>query len=58
MAKYSFNSVERFTVYITYGEKCYICAAPVDLQSMQVDHIIPESLGSVAVSSSAVEIQR
>ncbi|PTE08822.1 hypothetical protein C9427_19390 [Mesorhizobium helmanticense] len=31
-------------VYTAHGEKCYICTRPVDFQSMQVDHIIPETL--------------
>ena len=28
----------------THGARCYLCTKPIDLQSFQVDHIIPESL--------------
>jgi len=44
MAKYSFSDAQRFAIYVTHGEKCYLCSQPIDLSSMQVDHIIPESL--------------
>lgn len=44
MAKYSFSSAQRYAVYTSHNEKCYICNTPIDLQSMEVDHIIPESL--------------
>lgn len=45
MIKRSFTPAERFAVYVTHGEKCYLGGEPLDLQSMVVDHIIPESLG-------------
>jgi hypothetical protein len=32
-------------VYVTHDEKCYMCKKPIDLQTMEVDHVIPESLG-------------
>ncbi|MEE1569438.1 MAG: hypothetical protein V1255_05940, partial [Alphaproteobacteria bacterium] len=35
---------QRFAIYVTHGERCYLCYAPIDLKTMQVDHIIPESL--------------
>lgn len=44
MSKYSFSQSERFAVFTTHGPKCYICGCPVDLQTMHVDHIIPEDL--------------
>lgn len=44
MSKYSFSQAERYAVYTTHSAKCYICSEPVDLQSMHVDHIIPEAL--------------
>lgn len=44
MNKYKFKTSERFAVYVTHLEKCYLCTKPVDFQSMQVDHVIPESL--------------
>jgi hypothetical protein len=44
MSKYTFSSAERFAIYVTHGERCYMCSTPVDLKSMQVDHLIPEDL--------------
>ncbi len=44
MTKYNFSSSERYAVYTVHGEKCYLCRKPIDLDSMQVDHLIPESL--------------
>lgn len=44
MSKYQFNSHERYAIFTVHHEKCYLCTKPLDLQSMQVDHIIPESL--------------
>lgn len=44
MSNYIFSDSERFAVYVTHGEKCYMCKKAIDLQSMHIDHIIPESL--------------
>jgi len=44
MSKYSFSQSERFAVFATHGPTCYICRCPIDLQTMHVDHIIPEHL--------------
>lgn len=44
MSDYKFNANERYAVYAAHNEKCYLCKAPIDLQSMEVDHVIPESL--------------
>ncbi len=44
MSKKVFTSAERYAVFTAHGEKCYMCHEPVDLLSMQVDHIIPEAL--------------
>lgn len=44
MSKYNFNSSERFAIFITHGEKCYLCNEPITLKTMEVDHLIPESL--------------
>lgn len=44
MSKYTFSNAERFAIYVTHGERCYLCSTPVDLKSMQVDHVIPEYL--------------
>lgn len=34
----------RFALWDVYEGRCYICANPVDLSAMHVDHIIPEIL--------------
>lgn len=44
MSDYKFNDRERYAVYMIHGSKCYMCKKPIDLGSMHVDHIIPESL--------------
>lgn len=44
MRKQGFTAAQRWAVWIVHGEKCYLDGHPIDLQSMQVDHIIPESL--------------
>jgi 5-methylcytosine-specific restriction endonuclease McrA len=44
MSKYNFSNEERYAIYTVHGEKCYLCNIPIDLKSMQIDHIIPESL--------------
>jgi hypothetical protein len=44
MTKRGFNPAERYAVFTVHGEKCYMCTCPLDLWSMQVDHVIPETL--------------
>jgi len=44
LAKYSFTPFQRYAVYTVHGEKCYLCSKPIDLKTMEIDHIIPESL--------------
>lgn len=44
MSKYSFSSFERYAVFSAHGPKCYLKGCLVDMQSMQIDHIIPEHL--------------
>jgi 5-methylcytosine-specific restriction endonuclease McrA len=39
-----FSDEERYAVYTVHGEKCYLHGEPIDLFSMEVDHIIPERL--------------
>ncbi|ELX10187.1 restriction endonuclease [Janthinobacterium sp. HH01] len=48
MAKKAFSATERLAVYTAHGEKCYLCTKPIDLKTMQVDHIIPDSLEGTA----------
>lgn len=44
MSTYSFSAEQRYAVYTVHGERCYLCRKPIDLASMEVDHVIPESL--------------
>lgn len=44
MSNYKFSPAERAAIYSTHGEKCYLCSKPLNLKTMEVDHIIPESL--------------
>ena len=44
MSQKEFSDSERYAVYTVHGERCYMCREPVDLSSMQVDHVIPEHL--------------
>ncbi|WP_139379416.1 HNH endonuclease [Zoogloea sp. LCSB751] len=44
MAKYRFSAKQRYAIFTVHGEKCYQCKKPIDLTSMHVDHVIPESL--------------
>jgi 5-methylcytosine-specific restriction endonuclease McrA len=44
MRKRQFSDEERYAVYTVHAEKCYLCGVPVDLLSMEVDHVIPEAL--------------
>ncbi|OWV66097.1 hypothetical protein ATY75_10855 [Rhizobium sp. N122] len=42
--KIRFTAIERWVGFSVHGKKCYIDSHPIDLLSMQVDHIIPEFL--------------
>lgn len=44
MSKYTFSANQRFAVFTAHGQKCYMCSCMVDMQSMQIDHLIPEQL--------------
>lgn len=44
MSKYRFDDHERYAVYTIHGDKCYLCTEPIDLNTMQVDHVLPEQL--------------
>lgn len=44
LKKRRFSPIERWVVFTIHGEKCYLDDHPIDLQSMQIDHIIPEFL--------------
>lgn len=44
MARHRFSPHQRLAIWTTHREICYMCRMPTDLASMQVDHVIPESL--------------
>jgi predicted RNA-binding Zn-ribbon protein involved in translation (DUF1610 family) len=44
MSTYKFSPAERAAIYSTHGEKCYLCGQPINLKTMEVDHVIPEAL--------------
>lgn len=44
MAKHSFTVEERYAVYKTHGRRCYLCGDPVDMKTVEIDHVIPEVL--------------
>jgi len=44
MDKRKFTPFERYGVFTAHGEKCWMCGKMLDLASMEVDHVIPESL--------------
>lgn len=44
MSKRKFSNAERYAVFTIHLEKCYLCGKAIDLLSMVVDHVIPETL--------------
>lgn len=44
MAKHRFTQSERHAVYSVHGAKCYICGAALTMKTVEIDHVIPESL--------------
>lgn len=46
MTRRQFTDAERYAIFTVHGERCYMCGEPLDLLSMEVDHIIPSSLGA------------
>lgn len=44
MSNYKFTPAERAAIYSIHGERCYLCEQPINLKTMEVDHILPESL--------------
>jgi hypothetical protein len=43
-SKREFSPHERYAIFTAHGERCYLCRASLDLQTMEVDHLLPESL--------------
>lgn len=44
MSKYQFKPSERYAILEVHQWKCYQCSTPIVLNTMQVDHLIPESI--------------
>jgi len=44
MSRYQFSNVQRYAIFLVHGRKCYLCEVPLDLTSMEVDHVVPEHL--------------
>jgi len=44
MSKYKFKPNERYALLEVHDWKCYQCSTPIVLNTMQVDHLIPESI--------------
>ena len=44
VSKYKFSLTQRYAIFLVHGRKCYLCAVPLDLTSMAVDHVLPEHL--------------
>lgn len=44
MTKHAFTPAERYAVFKTQGDRCYLDGEPIDMATFQVDHILPEEL--------------
>src|SRR5947208_3419729 len=44
MSRYQFSNAQRYAIFLVHGMKCYLCGVPLDLTSMEVDHVVPEHL--------------
>lgn len=44
------SAIHRHAIWTVHGERCYQCGKPIDLLGMQVDHVIPQSLGTDEVT--------
>lgn len=48
--KYQFKQAERHAVYIVHDEKCYMCGDMLTMQTVQIDHVIPESIAEDTIA--------
>ncbi len=46
LSEYQFTQHQRFAVFTVHGPKCYINNCPIDMQTMEIDHVIPEFLAA------------
>lgn len=54
MSQYVFSPVKRLTIFLEHGDRCYLNGEPLDLETMQVDHILPEYLADDPVKLSKI----
>ena len=44
MSKYQFSAAQRYAVFTVHGERCYLSGCLINLKTMQIDHVLPETL--------------
>ncbi len=44
MKKYSFSTAERYSVWLHYEKRCWLCNEPLRFKETTIDHVVPESL--------------
>lgn len=44
VSKQTPSPAERHAIYTVHGEKCYMCGDPLNLKTVQIEHVIPEKL--------------
>jgi len=54
MSSYAFNQRERHAVYTVHRQRCYVCGAALTMKTMQIDHVVPESVAGDATTLSEV----
>jgi hypothetical protein len=45
MLKYD-NPHVRYAIFTIHGERCYQCSIPLDMTTLEIDHVIPRSLSN------------
>ena len=44
VTKERLSSIERYAIYMAYGQKCNYCGKPILYENLEIDHIVPVSL--------------
>jgi hypothetical protein len=44
MSDYRFNNIEKFTIWNSYGNRCFWCGEPISYNDTTIDHVLPEKL--------------
>ena len=44
MSKHNFSQAERQAVFNVHGPRCYICDVLLSMKTVEIDHVVPESL--------------